>query len=149
MNAAVSPKRRLIALGAVAAAVVLGGCANMSALNPTTDSTSPAAARVDALARADQTYPEWKDFPAEPQGVPTPAEFGGRVLEVEADQSLLARQVAAIDWTINYDPQAWAAEVSSRIDRRLAQPAPANALAEAEAYAAALRRRAAPPPPIR
>ncbi len=149
MNAVPSSNRRLIALAALATAAALGGCANMSALNPTTDSTSPAAARVDALARANQTYPEWKDFPAEPQGVPTPAEFGGRVVEVEGEQSLLARQVAAIDWTINYDPHAWASEVSSRIDRRLAQPAPANALAEAEAYAAALRRRAAPPPPIR
>ncbi len=137
---------RLAGMGLMAA---LAGCVSYSPFNSETDPTSPAAQRVDALARADGAYPRWEDFPAAPRDVPSAADIRARVVALEASEATLARQVAGIQWTLNEsDGDPWARRTRARIDARLAQPADPNAMAEALAWAERLRARANPPPPV-
>ena len=68
-----------------------------------------AAQRVAVLARADQSYPRWEDFPAAPQNVPAAADIRNRVLGLESAERQLNRDVAAIDWTLDQgDGEPWA-----------------------------------------
>ena len=126
----------------------LAGCLSTNPFDPPVDQSSPAAAQVETLARADADYPRWRDFPAAPQNVPTPAEIRTQVTLLETRQDAFATEVAALRWTLTENPEAWARQVASNINARLATPPPADATAQAEAFAARLRERAVPPPPI-
>lgn len=138
---------RFIALTALAGA--LTGCAAYDPFNQGIDPNSAAAQRVEALARADDSYPRWADFPAAPQNVPTPREIRNQVQALEAADAQLNRQVAAIDWTLDErDGDPWARRVRNRIDPRLAQPVDPAEVAEALRWAQALRERSDPPPQI-
>lgn len=134
---------------ALVAAGGLSGCASYDPFDEPTDPTSPAAARVEALTGADMSYPRWAEFPAAPRDVPTAADIREQVVALEAADAALGREVAAIAWFLGpEDLEPWAARTRNRVDRRLAQPAPPGAVAEAEAWARAQRARATPPPPI-
>lgn len=134
---------------AFACAGGLTGCASYDPFDEPTDRTSPAAGRVEALAGADLSYPRWSAFPAAPRDVPTPADIRTEVTALETADAALARDVAAIAWFLSReDLEPWAARTRNRVDRRLAQPAPPGAVAEAEAWAREQRARATPPPPI-
>lgn len=136
-------------LAAVALSGALAGCAAYDPFNQEIDPNSPAAQRVEALARADDAYPRWEDFPAEPQAVPTAADIRNRVEGLQAEEVRLNRQVAAIDWTLDADDrEPWAARTLNRIDPRLSRPVDPNEMAEALAWARRMRERADPPPPI-
>lgn len=138
---------RLTLIAAMAG--VASGCMSISPFNQEIDPTSPAAQRVAALARADDSYPRWADFPAAPQNVPTATDIRNRVLELEAAEALLDRQVEAIDWTLNEDDgDPWAIRTRNRIDPRLSRPVDPDAVAEAVAWARRMRERSEPPPPI-
>jgi len=138
---------RLVAAVALAGAV--SGCMAYDPFNQTIDPNSPAAQRVAALARADQSYPRWADFPAAPQNVPTDADIRNRVLGLETAELQLNRQVSAIDWTLTEaDGEPWAIRSRNRIDPRLARPVDPDVLAEALTWARRMRERSEPPPPI-
>lgn len=125
------------------------GCMAYDPFNQSIDPNSPAAQRVEALARADDSYPRWEDFPAAPQNVPTAADIRNQVLALESDEAELNRQVAAIDWTLDEDDGApWAERTRNRIDPRLARPVSPDEMAEALAWAQRMRARSTPPPPI-
>ena len=136
-------------LAIAAAGCAATGCMAYDPFNQAVDPNSPAAQRVGALARADDSFPRWEDFPAEPQNVPTVADIRNRVLALEASEAQLNLQVAAIDWTLDEDDGApWAERTRNRLDPRLAQAVdPAFLAAEIE-RARRLRERATPPPPI-
>lgn len=139
------------ARGLVLAAVggALTGCMAYDPFNQAIDPNSAAAQRVEALARADDTYPRWEDFPAEPQNVPTAADIRNQVRTLESDEAELNRQVAAIDWTLDEDDgDPWAQRTRNRIDPRLARPVDPDDMAEALAWANRMRERSTPPPPI-
>ena len=143
------PNRVRAVLLAAGVAAGLGGCLGYDPFDTPTDPASPAAARVDMLATADQSYPRWEDFPAAPQDVPTVTDIRNRVVALETADAALTRDVAAIDWFLGpEDLEPWAERTRNRIDLSLAQPADPDALAEAEAWARRLRERAVPPPPI-
>ena len=145
--------REMRALLLCTAAATLSACVTVPVVEPyagaEVDPNSPAAQRVGALARADDSFPRWEDFPAEPQNVPTVADIRNRVLALEASEAQLNLQVAAIDWTLDEDDGApWAERTRNRLDPRLAQAVdPAFLAAEIE-RARRLRERATPPPPI-
>lgn len=150
MNA--SPHRIDFALRlfAVAGAIcALGGCATYDPFNPATDPSSPAASRVETLARADQTYPRWEDFPAAPQNVPSAGDIRTQVVNLEASELRLNREISAIQWTLTQDDlEPWAGRTRNRVDPRLSRPVDPNELADALAWAERIRARATPPPPI-
>lgn len=120
-----------------------GGC--VGSFDPETDATSPLAPRIQELVDQKREYPRWADFPAAPTDLPEPAQVAANVQALNADSSVLAAQVAGIDWTLDSDPAVFVASVQQRFD-----PAPIGAQTpeEVEAFAEALRRRAAAPPPI-
>lgn len=127
----------------------VSGCLGLDPFNQEIDPNSPAAQHVASLARADDSYPRWADFPAAPQNVPTAADIRNRVLGLEAAEAQLNSQVAAIDWTLTEaDGDPWAIRTRNRIDPRLARPVDPNAVAEALAWAERMRERSVPPPPI-
>lgn len=136
-------------LALLAAGSAVTGCMSYDPFNQTIDPNSPAAQRVEALARADDSFPRWEDFPAEPENVPTATDIRNQVLALEAEETELARQVAAIDWTLDEDDgDPWAQRVRNRIDPRLARPVDPEDMAEALAWANRMRERSTPPPPI-
>lgn len=136
-------------LAIAAAGCAATGCMAYDPFNQTIDANSAAAQRVEALARADDSFPRWEDFPAEPQNVPTAADIRNQVSALEASEVQLNRQVAAIDWTLDEDDgDPWAQRTRNRIDPRLARPVDPEAMAEALAWARRMRERSDPPPPI-
>lgn len=136
-------------LAIAAAGCLVTGCMAYDPFNQTIDPNSAAAQRVEALARADDSFPRWEDFPAEPQNVPTAADIRNQVRGLQADETELNRQVAAIDWTLDEsDGAPWAERTRNRIDPRLARPVDPNEVAEALTWAARMRARSTPPPPI-
>lgn len=135
-------------LAGLAALGLLSACVS-SPFDRAADPTSPAAQRVETLARRDGAFPRWEDFPAAPQNVPTAADIRARVVAIEAAEAQLGQQVRAIQWTLNEsDGDPWARRVRARITPQLARPVEPNAMSEALAWAERLRRRAAPPPPV-
>ena len=150
MNASL---QRIESLARVAAAVALAGavsgCMAYDPFNQTIDPNSSAAQRVAALARADDSYPTWADFPAAPQNVPTAADIRNRVLNLETAELELNRQVAGIDWTLDEDDrEPWAERTRNRLNPRLTRPVDPSEVSEALAWAERMRARSTPPPPI-
>lgn len=128
---------------------LMAGCMSYDPFNRATDPNSPAAQRVESLARADQAFPRWEDFPAEPQNVPTTADIRNQVVALQGADSALDRDVAAIVWTLNEDDgEPWAARTRNRVNMRLAQAVDPAAVAEALAWAERQRARSQPPPPL-
>ena len=150
MNASVQRIESGVRLAAaLALAGVVSGCMAYDPFNQDIDPNSAAAQRVAVLARADQSYPRWEDFPAAPQNVPAAADIRNRVLGLESAERQLNRDVAAIDWTLDQgDGEPWAERTRNRIDRRLSRPVDSNSIPEAVAWAQRMRDRSAPPPPI-
>jgi len=138
---------RLAAVAALAG--VASGCMAYDPFSQAIDPNSAAAQRVAELARADRTYPRWRDFPAAPQNVPTETDIRNRVLGLEASEMQLNREIAAIDWTLTQaDGDPWAGRTRNRLNPQLARPADPNAIPDALAWAERERQRAVPPPPI-
>lgn len=123
-----------------------GGC--VGSFDPETDATSPLAPRIQELVDQKREYPRWADFPAAPTDLPEPAQVAANVQALNADSSVLAAQVAGIDWTLDSDPAVFVASVQQRFDPAKMAPIGAQTPEEVEAFAEALRRRAAAPPPI-
>jgi len=141
MNASAT---KILAISAVCAA--LGGCSARFAAP--TEGSSPLSDRVEALVDANRTYPRWADFPDAPTDVPDAAVVAGRVAGLDQTGQSLNRSVAAIDWTLPEDPDAWAGAVRSRVDDARMSVGTARTAAEVEAFARDLRERSEPPPPI-
>jgi hypothetical protein len=141
MNASPAKKSWIAAVAALPAL-----CACAGAFNPATDASSPAAARVDALAGAKRDYPRWADFPTASTDAPTPQAVAARVATLHVGGAALADEASQIDWTLA-DAPGFAAETLAR-----ATPPPPpdgdKSPAELEAFAQALRARAVPPPPV-
>ena len=138
-------KSALTALATIAGSLVLAGCLAHDPFAPPTDPASAAAQRVDEAAAKDRPYPRWADFPAAPAGVPTEGEFAMRVADAEEAQAILQAQARDLVWTLD-DTEGWASSARAHVDHSLAQPAPADARAQTEAWAAEMRARATPPP---
>lgn len=142
----VSLMRGVALMGLIGA---LTGCMAYDPFNQAIDPNSAAAQRVEALARADDAYPRWDEFPAAPQNVPTAADIRNQVRTLEAADAQLNRQIAAIEWTLDErDGDPWARRTRNRIDPRLAQPVDPDEMAEALSWARRLSDRATPPPAI-
>lgn len=143
-------KAILVRVGTVSALCVLSAaCVSVDPFDRTADPTSPAAARVEALARANTEFPRWADFPDAPRNVPTAADIRNRVMGLEADETRLNTELAAIVWTLGPDDlEPWAERTRNRMDLRLAQTLDPEAAADARAWAESQRRRAVPPPPL-
>lgn len=143
MNA---PIRKIAALTAALCGMAsLTACAG--AFDATTDPSSPAAARVQALVDANREYPRWADFPraaaaSEPQAVAV------QVNTLTAGGGALAGEVARIDWQQTGDPEAFAAETRARVGSVPVSPVTAETQAEIEAFTRRARERGRAPPPI-
>ena len=148
MNASLAKKTRA-ALTAAAATVALGGCLAMGPFDTETDQTSPVAARVDALVAANTAYPRWEDFPARPTDIPSAQVIRAEVHGLETAQAGLAADAAAIDWTMEEDPEVFAERIRAAVSAKAAAPVDVQRTqAEIEAFAEELRRRATAPPPV-
>lgn len=144
MNVFLSKKTILPAMTGLLLAA--GGCA--SAVDTTTDATSPLAPRVQQLVDAHRQFPRWADFPAAPTDLPQPAEVAASVAGLNNSSGALAAQLAGVDWTLDGDPAVFVASVNRRFDPARMAPIGAQTPEEVEAFAESLRRRAAAPPPI-
>lgn len=138
-------KSSLIAAALVAGSLTLGGCLAHDPFAPPTDPASAAAQQVNEAAARDMPYPRWADFPAAPTDVPTAGEFAMRVVATEEARTILEAQARDLVWTLD-DSEGWATAQRSLVNRELAEPAAADALAQTEAWAAAARAEAVPPP---
>ena len=126
-------------------ALLLAGCAG--AFDATTDQASPVAPRVQALVDANREYPRWADFPrATP--APEPAQIAVQVNTLRASGGALAGEVSRIDWQLTGDPDAYAAEVRTRVDAVQVDPVSARTQAEIEDFARRARERGRAPPPV-
>jgi hypothetical protein len=118
-------------------------------------STAAAQAAAPATSDADTRYqpsaplntmPRWSEFPAPPEGVPTPQEIKLRVNAQLARRQQLDSEVAALVWD-KQEPDVIAAQAKALIDPAYLTPVdPIMTREQAEAYAASLRAKAAPPP---
>lgn len=127
---------------AVAAAASGAACAS----RPGGD-TAALDARVSAIVEANRSYPRWRDFPAAPTPLPADATLAAAVDRLDAGQGALARETAAIDWTLT-DPEAFAAATRSRVDATRVAPVTQQTAETLEAFAESLRERGRAPPPI-
>ena len=123
----------------------LCGCIS-DPFNHPTDPTAAGAAQISAVAATPGPYPTWSKFPAAPVNVPTVAMWNAKAKSLDADQSQLLHEAAGLQWTLS-DTEGWAAQARSLIDPAMAVPAPPNAQAATEAFAAKARAMAVPPPP--
>lgn len=144
MNVFLSKKTILPAMTGLL--LLTGGC--VGSFDPQTDATSPLAPRIQELVDQKREYPRWADFPATPTDLPQPAQVATNVQALNAGSSVLATQVAGIDWTLSADPTAYVESITRRFDPAKMAPIGAQTPEEVEAFAESLRRRAAAPPPI-
>lgn len=138
-------KSSLIATALLAGSLTLAGCLAHDPFAPPTDPASAAARQVNEAAARDMPYPRWAEFPAAPTDVPTAGEFAMRVVATEEARAILEAQARELVWTLD-DSEGWATAQRGLINRELAEPAAADALAQTEAWAAAVRAEAVPPP---
>ena len=141
---------RLAAPMRLASGLLLAGLCAACVASPfdrAADPSSPAAARVNELASANTAYPRWEDFPAEPTNVPTAADIRNGVLGLQASETRLNTQLAALQWTLGPDDgEPWAERTRNRIDLRLAQSLDPDFLQRQLDWAEQQRRRSVAPP---
>ena len=135
---------KILAISAVC--MLAGACGARFAAE--TEATSPLTGRIQALVDANREYPRWADFPAMPVDAPQPEVIAAEVAGLDRTGQALDQSVAAIDWTLTEDPNAWAAGVRSRVEGARMSVGTARTAAEIEAFAQSLRERSEPPPPI-
>ena len=135
---------KILAITAVCAG--LAACGSRFAAE--TEATSPLSGRIQGLVDANREYPRWADFPAMPTDVPQPEAIAAQVAGLDRTGQALDQSVAAIDWNLTEDPNAWAAGVRSRVEGARMSVGTARTAAEIEAFAQSLRERSEPPPPI-
>ena len=145
MNVSRAKKIAIAALAAAAAPVGLGGCA--SAFAPRTDDQSSLAPAIEQMVAANRRYPRWEDFPAAPTDLPSNEAVASRVASLQTASTALARDTAAIAWTLD-DPAGFAQSVRSRIESSRPSSSTIQTEADVEAFAQRLRDRAAAPPPV-
>lgn len=138
-------KATLTAVALAAASVALAGCMG-DPFNARVEKSSPAAANVKSVMGRDMPYPKWSQFPAEPKGVPTQADFASRAQDLQQSQADTLASARSIDWTLSGTEQ-WAQEARNQINPTLAASAPPNAAADTQAFVDAARKAATPPPP--
>ena len=144
MNA---PAMKKAALAAVMGGLFLtGACA--APFQAPVDPEAPLSDRIQGLVDANRDYPRWADFPAMPTDVPQPEAVAAQVAGLDRTGEALDQSVAAIDWTLTGDPNAWASGVRSRVEGARMSVGTARTAAEIEAFAQSLRERSEPPPPI-
>ena len=135
---------KILAISAVCAG--LAACGSRFAAE--TEATSPLSGRIQGLVDSNREYPRWADFPAMPTDVPQPEAIAAQVAGLDRTGQALDQSVAAIDWNLTEDPNAWAAGVRSRVEGARMSVGTARTAAEIEAFAQSLRERSEPPPPI-
>ena len=135
---------KILAISAVCAG--LAACGSRFAAE--TEATSPLSGRIQGLVDANREYPRWADFPGMPTDVPQPEAIAAQVAGLDRTGQALDQSVAAIDWNLTEDPNAWAAGVRSRVEGARMSVGTARTAAEIEAFAQSLRERSEPPPPI-
>lgn len=144
MNA--SAMKNPVLAAVVSGLLLTGACA--VPFQTQADPESPLSDRVQALVDAHREYPRWDDFPAAPTDVPQSEAVAAQVAGLERSGQVLDRTVAAIDWSLSDDPNAWAASVRNRIAGARMSLGTARTADEVEAFARSLRERSEPPPPI-
>lgn len=134
----------------VLSVLCLCGMASVSACasNLDQDSTSPLASELQALVDSRKAYPRLDEFPADPVNVPTAESVRTKVVALENTQVSMANSVQAIDWQMDGDADATAAEIRRTLTEMLVEAPTAQTPAEIEAFAQSLRDRAKAPPPI-
>jgi len=133
----------------IAAPVVAQTAQAQDAAQTPAATPAPAASDTDTPYQPSaplNTMPRWAEFPAPPEGVPTPQEIKLRVNAQLARRQQLDSEVAALVWD-KQEPDVIAAQAKALIDPAYLKPVePIMTSQEAEAFAAALRAKAAPPP---
>jgi hypothetical protein len=137
----------VLAIALLCAAGGLSGCIS-DPFNQPTDKSAPGAALISQVAATPGPYPRWSKFPPVPRNVPTPAEFAAQAGEINQDRTQLLASANSIEWTLS-GTEAWANDQRSLVSPTMAVPAPTDATAQAEAFAAAARKMATPPPPVK
>ncbi|MFT4954818.1 MAG: hypothetical protein ACI8U3_001192 [Brevundimonas sp.] len=135
---------KILAISAVCGLV--GACGAPFAAK--TDPQSPLTERIQGLVDANREYPRWADFPSAPTDVPDAGVIAAQVAGLDQTGEALNRSAAAIDWTLNDDPEAYASEIRRRVEGARMSVDTARTAAEVEAFARSLRERSEPPPPI-
>lgn len=130
------------------AAALLAGCASIDPVTASVDPDSPSAQRIEALIRENRDYPTWRDFPAEPTNLPSAAEYAARVAALQAAETELAGEVAALVWTLE-DTNGFLVETRSLVDPRLARPVTAADVADTQEFLRRTRELATPPPVVK
>lgn len=130
------------------AAALLVGCASIDPITASVDPSSPSAQRIEALIRENRDYPTWRDFPAEPTDLPTAAEYAARVAALQAAETELAGEVAALVWTLE-DTEGFLAETRALVRRDMARPVSGADIADTQEFLRRTRELATPPPVVK
>jgi hypothetical protein len=142
---------KIVTMRAAAALLVAGllaGCASIDPVTASVDPDSPSAQRIEALIRENREYPTWRDFPAEPTNLPSPADYAARVAALQAAETELAGEVAALVWTLE-DTDGFLAETRTLVNPAMARPVTAADVADTEAFLRRARELATPPPAVK
>ncbi len=139
---------RLRLAAGMALAVLVSGCMtpgkNPFALGGV-DPASPVAAEVRAASASPGSIPKFQDIPAMPTDVRSAPAWKAAVMDETTLKRQTEAEAAAIPFTLS-GTETWAANTHARVLPQLSQQAPADARAQAEAFAAQTAARATPPP---
>jgi len=131
------------ALACVGAAALLSGCMGNPFATAAVDPTSPVAADVARMARADGDYPSFSEIPPIPADQRPLREFGRAADQLEGASAKLDRETAPGTWTLT------GTEGFAKRAQGLVAPGgdtDASTTAASEAFARQIRERATPPP---
>lgn len=126
-----------------AAGAVVAGCVGNPFAEAQVDPSSPVAAEVTRLARANSDYPSFSEIPATPTDVRPLPMWGAAAGDLKSVKAELERATAPETWTLTGDTEAFAARAIAQVGPELPPTDPGAT----EAYANELRKRATPPPP--
>lgn len=117
----------------------------MAPTNTRIDPRSPAAAEIARIAALPGAWPTFRDIPAIPADIRTPAQWRQSVLALRADGADVVSNAGAESFSLG-DTDRFAAGVRGQLDARAAAPPTAAEIAESAAFVKAARARATPPP---
>jgi hypothetical protein len=121
-------------------------CAGMGLSDTKIDPTSPVAADVGKMVKANAAFPKFSQIPPVPKDVRPPKAYGVAAAEVVKVRDELVAATEPNTWTLQSGgdaTSAFAGQARTAAGPELAPTDPAVT----EAFAKELRKRATPPPP--
>jgi hypothetical protein len=130
--------------GVAALCLASSACISNPFVDAQVDPRSPIAKEVASAVKPDAATPTFASVPSRPKDVRPVRQFGVAAQQVDRAAANLAAQTADDKFTLN-DTETFAAQAQAAAGPDNG-PTTAQAAAETDAFAAAMRKRATPPP---